>query len=291
MTIRRKLLLVSMCLILTVVGLGAYSIYGVNRITALMTQTYDGALIASVHAAQAHTGFIKVDRALRNALAAKTVDEFDRHVAASETAAADVVSDLEVVYERTWNAESAALVNEIKTLIAEKKKVRVAVLPGLRQQLADHGPVPVPAAETAMATATAGTTNTTLPAPTQVPPAGGKAAAEDSGVQIVKRKTADGKVTSPAPSGSSVPQTPVPAPTPAVAAGPAPIPASPTAPEDSPRVPQVGGPAARVASQSPDVARVPQVRGKTAAAGGGVESTPGPVVAAFASSPAALFED
>jgi methyl-accepting chemotaxis protein len=310
MTIRAKLLLGSLCLILTVVALGAYSIYGVNRISALMTQTYDGALMASVHASQAHTNFIKLDRALRRALTARTVDEFDRHVTVGESAAADVLSDLDVVAERTWNAESAQLVNEIKILIGDKKKARVAVLPGLRQQLADNRPVSVPAGEPVMATAAAAGTDTTSPAPAQVPPAGGKAPAEDSGVQIVRRKSADGKVTSPSPSGRQVPevaapasgavsasprtlpgvpQTPTQVPAPTVAAAPAPIPATPAAPEGSTRVPQVGGPA-RVASQSPDMARVPQVGGKTSPAGSVVEMASPPAVAALASSPAALFE-
>src|SRR5919109_2431429 len=103
MTIRAKLLIVSLFLTVAVVGMGAYGVYGVNRISALMTQTYDRAMMASVHAEQAHTNFIKVDRALRDALTARTVDDFDRYVAIADNAAADVLSDLEVVAERAWN--------------------------------------------------------------------------------------------------------------------------------------------------------------------------------------------
>src|SRR5262245_11337868 len=111
MTMRVKLLLGSLCMIMTVIGLGAYAIYGVSRISILVTQTYDGALMANFHTVQAHTSFIKVDRALRNALASRTVGEFDRHVAAAENAAADVLSDLDLVAERVWDMESTHLVN------------------------------------------------------------------------------------------------------------------------------------------------------------------------------------
>src|SRR5262245_49689010 len=161
--------------------------------------------MASVHAEQAHTSFIKVDRALRNALASRTVDEFDRHVAAGESAAADVLSDLDVVAERTWSPESAKLVGEIKTLVAEKQKQRAAVLPGLRQHFAGGSPAALvgepiapPAAEAA---------DTTPPGAARASSAAGRAPAEDSGVQIVKRKSADGSVTSPPPpSGRLLPQ-------------------------------------------------------------------------------------
>ena len=143
MTIRAKLLIVSLFLTVAVVGMGAYGVYGVNRITALMTQTYDRAMMASIHAEQAHTNFIKVDRALRDALASRSVEEFDRHVAAADSSTADVLSDIDVVAERTWGKESAQLVWDIKTLVGEKQTRRAAVLPTLRQQLAGGSALPI----------------------------------------------------------------------------------------------------------------------------------------------------
>src|SRR5262245_46734410 len=289
MTIRAKLLLGSLCLILTVIGLGGYSIYGVSRISELMTQTYDGALMASFHAAQAHTSFIKLDRALRNALTSKTVGEFDRHVAAAENAAADVLSDLDVVAERVWDTESTHLVNEIKTLVGQKKRVRTAVLPDLRQQLAGNSPISPPAAEPVTATAAAGAVETPSPAVARAPSATGKAPAEDSGVQIVRRKSADGKVTAPVSAGLQAPQ------------GAAPASGTTSEPPRAlPRVPQTtaqapaqaegaktGDSAApRAASVGSDMPRVPQVAGNAKPAGGGEVSGP-PVVAALPT-PAAL---
>src|SRR5262245_29466292 len=295
MTIRTKLLIGALLLLLTVVGVAGYAVYGVNRISSLLTQTYDGALMASVHAEQAHTSFIKVDRALRNALASRTVDEFDRHVAAAESAAADVLSDLDVVAERKWSPEGAKLVGEIKALVAEKQTQRAALLPGLRQQLAGGSPASLVGVEPVTAAPGADTAPTGA---ARASSSGGQAPPEDSGVQIIRRKSADGKVTSPPSSGHQVPQVGGPsasgqgfasprsipgvpqvtAQAPAQADGPN-VPAAPAGPggiEGSPLVPQVGAPA-RSAGQPTAMPRVPQVAGSTS-----------PTVRADASAPPAV---
>ncbi|HKB41545.1 MAG TPA: HAMP domain-containing protein, partial [Gemmataceae bacterium] len=264
MTIRTKLLIGALLLLLTVVGVGGFAVYGVTRISSLLTQTYDGALMASVHAEQAHTSFIKVDRALRNALASRTVDEFDRHVAAAETAGADVLSDLDVVAERKWSPEAAKLVGEIKALIAEKQMQRTALLPGLRQQLAGGSPASLVGVEPVTAAPAADTTPTGA---ARASSSGGQAPPEDSGVQIIRRKSADGKVTSPPPSsGHQVPQVGGPS-----ADGPN-VPAAPAGPSGTasgtasmPLVPQVGA-SARSAGQPTTMPRVPQVAGSTSPA-------------------------
>jgi methyl-accepting chemotaxis protein len=293
MTIRAKLLLGSLWLIMTVVGLGAYSIYGVNGINVLMTQTYDGALMASVHAAQAQTNFIKVDRALRNALAARTVDEFDRHAAAAEAAAADILSDLDVLSERSWSAESTLLVTEIRTLVLETNKRRAAVLPGLRRQLAENNPsVPLGAESVTVASAAGAADATPLPAPQQ-PPAGSTASAEDSGVQIVKRKSADGKVTAVPSSGRRIAQLSTRSSEPVVASVRTQVPQatmqSPGAGDSAatpsaPRLPQVGAPTRSAAGPPPDRPRLPQVAGAMPA--GVVAMTSQPAVVGLA-----LFEN
>jgi methyl-accepting chemotaxis protein len=223
MTIRAKLFIVSIFLTVAVVGMGAYGVYGVTRISALMTQTYDRAMMASIHAQQAHTNFIKVDRALRDALASRTVDEFDRYIANAEAAAADVLSDLDVVAERTWNEESAQLVGEIKALVTEKQARRATVLPALRQQLGGGSTLPVVRPEPI--TPAAPQTARTAAAPESSGAA--KPPAENSGVQIVKRKTADGAVEEP----------------------------------KGPRVAQVGGASPAPSSPSPAMPRVAQVGG------------------------------
>jgi len=252
MTIRAKLFIVSIFLTVAVVGMGAYGVYGVTRISALMTQTYDRAMMASIHAQQAHTNFIKVDRGLRDALAARTVDEFDRYVAGAETAAADVLSDLDVVAERTWNEESTHLVGEIKALVTEKQARQATVLSALRQQLGGGSALPVvrpepltPAAPRTARTAAAPETSGAAKLP-----------AEDSGVQIVKRKTATGTVDSQPSAGSPAPVVAATPPAPAVAA-------TPSKAEESkgPRVAQVGGAASPAPSPAPAMPRVAQASG------------------------------
>src|SRR5262245_47303358 len=162
--------------------------------------------MASVHAEQAHTSFIKIDRALSNALASRTVDEFDRHVAAAESAAADVLSDLDVVAERPWGPESGKLVNEIKALVAVKQTQRAAALPALRQQLAGGSPASLGGVEPVAAAPAAEAADTTPSGATRASSAAGQAPPEDSGVQIIRRKSADGKVTSSPSTGRPVPQ-------------------------------------------------------------------------------------
>lgn len=311
MTIRTKLLIGPLFLTLTMVVVGAYAIYGVTRISALMTQTYDGALMASVHAEQAHTNFIKVERALRNALASRRVEDFDAHVAAGENAAADVLSDLDVVAERTWNHESAQLVDEIKALVGEKQKQRAAVLPILRQRVAEGSPLPVAPVGRSAAVAAPRTSHIS-PVATAPPSSGAsQSVADDSGVQIVKRKAADGTVSSVPSPARQVPQVAVSRPVagprvlpgtaqattpgeatttakpddsavqivgrrmadPSVtAAAPEPIRAGSAAVGSAPRVPQVGA-VARGASPSPATPRVPQVGGTASprVAGGSAE--------------------
>jgi methyl-accepting chemotaxis protein len=259
MTIRAKLLIVSLCLILAVVGMGAYGVYGVNRISELMTQTYDRAMMASIHAEQAHTSFIKVDRALRDALSSRTVDDFDRYVAAADSAAADVLSDLDVVAERTWSADSAALVTEIKGLVSDKQARRADILPGLRQQLAGGNALPVfrPVTPAPRATTPAAAATPSAPGKSQAP-------AEDSGVQIVKRKSAGGASSAPVPAPVAVPSRAVPDEpvAPAVVAGAA----APKADDSkAPRVAQVGEPAA-APTAAPAMPRVAQPSGTTSVA-------------------------
>jgi len=248
MTIRAKLLIVSLFLTVAVVGMGAYGVYGVNRITALMTQTYDRAMMASIHAEQAHTNFIKVDRALRDALASRSVEEFDRHVAAADSSTADVLSDIDVVAERTSGKESAQLVWDIKTLVGDKQTRRAAVLPTLRQQLAGGSALPIVRPEPM----TPAAPQSSRTAPVAAAPGSSRTAkppAEDSGVQIVKRKTAGGTITSQPLPGS-------PAPAPVVAATP-----SKAEESKSPRVAQVGGAASPAPSPSPAMPRVAQASG------------------------------
>ena len=262
MTIRAKLFIVSLVLSVAVVGMGAYGVYGVNRISALMTQTYDRAMMASIHAEQAHTNFIKVDRALRGALASRTVDEFDRYLEAANSAAADVLSDLDVVAERTWSQESAKLVVEITALIREKQTQRAVNIPNLREQLSNGGALPVVRSESAPRTA-----RTAPAAAAPASPAAAKAPAEDSGVQVVKRKKADGAVASPpspasSPVGAPVREVAVVAPAPVPVAG-----ATPKADESkaAPRVAQVGAVAstASLSSATPRVAQVGAVTSTT----------------------------
>ena len=262
MTIRAKLFIVSLVLTVAVVGMGAYGVYGVNRISALMTQTYDRAMMASIHAEQAHTNFIKVDRAVRDALASRTVDEFDRYIEAADSAAADVLSDLDVVAERTWSQESAKLVVDITALVKEKQTQRAAIIPNLREQLSGGSALPVVRSESAPRTA-----RTAAAAAAPASPAAAKAPAEESGVQIVKRKKTDGAVASqPSPAAS-----PVAAPVREVAVvGTAPASVAgitPKADESkaAPRLAQVGA-VASAASVSSAPPRVALVSGTTGAA-------------------------
>jgi methyl-accepting chemotaxis protein len=260
MTIRAKLFIVSLVLTVAVVGMGAYGVYGVNRISALMTQTYDRAMMASIHAEQAHTNFIKVDRAVRDAVASRTVDEFDRFIEAADSAAADVLSDLDVVAERTWSQESAKLVVEITALVREKQTLRAAIIPNLREQLSAGGALPAVRSESAPRTARTAPAAVEPASPAAAPasPAAAKAPAEDSGVQIIKRKKGDGA----SPVAAPVREVAVVAPTPAPVAG-----ATPKADESkaAPRIAQVGAVAstARLSSATP---RVSQVAGITSAA-------------------------
>src|SRR5262245_18926902 len=116
MKLQRKLLLGSAVVMVTTVGLGGYTIRSISTMNGLMTTTYDNALMASPFSQSAHAGFIKMDRALKDSLAAATIVELDRAAGVGDDAEKTFLEDLDVVKERALTKDGVAIVADIRQL-------------------------------------------------------------------------------------------------------------------------------------------------------------------------------
>jgi hypothetical protein len=83
------------------------------RLNELVRQTYDNALMASIFAQSTQTDFVRLDRALREALASRDLAEFERQEKLAETSSTTLLEDLGVVRDRTLSDKGRILVAEI----------------------------------------------------------------------------------------------------------------------------------------------------------------------------------
>lgn len=135
MKIGRKLLVGFLIVITSTVGLGLYAIHSIRTMNDLIGRLYDNVLMTSTFAQSAHTSFIKLDRALKEAVAAPTVSDLDRQAAAMEAAEKVFLEDLAVVGERALSATSTGHVAEIRRLYERWKPLRAEALASARRQL------------------------------------------------------------------------------------------------------------------------------------------------------------
>ncbi len=114
MRIRQRLLLGFTVVVLATVGLGAYAIYAIRAQGQHVGLLFDKVLMSSSFAQQAYTEFVKVDRALGQALAAGPGPVREAAMSRAEAAERAFLDDLEVVSGRTLTPGSVAVVEEIR---------------------------------------------------------------------------------------------------------------------------------------------------------------------------------
>ena len=128
MTIRKQLFAAAGIAIVACIGLGVYAAASVMRLNELVRQTYDNALMASTFAQSAQTDFVRLDRALRDALAARDLAEFERQEKLAETSSTTLLEDLGVVRDRTLSDKGRVLVAEITSHLEAWEPKRKASL-------------------------------------------------------------------------------------------------------------------------------------------------------------------
>ena len=140
MTIRKQLFAAAGIAIVACIGLGVYAAASVMRLNELVRQTYDNALMASTFAQSAQTDFVRLDRALRDALATRDLAEFERQEKLAETSSTTLLEDLGVVRDRTLSDKGRVLVAEITSHIEAWEPKRKASLVRARERLSAGTP-------------------------------------------------------------------------------------------------------------------------------------------------------
>ncbi len=132
MKIKRKLLCGFLVVNLTTLSLGVYATYSNSVLSDIAGQMYDRALMASTYAQSARAGFIKLDRAVRQAAGATSAADLEQAVATVDEAEKTFLSDLDVVSARGLGTDTGAQVAEIRRLHAAWTPVRASVLEAAR---------------------------------------------------------------------------------------------------------------------------------------------------------------
>jgi methyl-accepting chemotaxis protein len=153
MNVRRKLLAGFLAVGLTTLALGAYAVWSQQQLVDITIKMYDRALMTATFSQSARAAFFNADRALRDAMAARSMADFEQAQKAMDAADQGFLEDLDVVRDRALDAESLALVADIRRLHDEWKQQRTPVLEGARSRLGGRTvPVAVaPAGRTAAA--------------------------------------------------------------------------------------------------------------------------------------------
>lgn len=116
MSLRSKLLLGFLSMVVLATLAGANAIYSVSRLGQLAIDMYDKPLMAINYARAAKTDFMTARIALDEALAGRDADKDKVDQAGS--AHDDLVSDLDVVAERAYSERSAQLIKETTGAVA-----------------------------------------------------------------------------------------------------------------------------------------------------------------------------
>jgi len=114
MRIRQRLLLGFTVVVLATMGLGAYAIYAIRAQDQHVGLLFDKVLMSNSFANQAYTEFVKVDRALSQALAAGPGPVREQAMSRAAAAERAFLDDLEVVSGRALTPGSVAVVEEIR---------------------------------------------------------------------------------------------------------------------------------------------------------------------------------
>jgi methyl-accepting chemotaxis protein len=137
LSLKRKLLAGSLVLVLANVALGAYAVWTVDDMAALVRRFYTRSFMAASFAQAAHTSFVKVDRALLIALAAPDGAALEKQLGALEAAEKTFLDDLEIVVERASTPSAQSLVREVGTPFEAWKAARAAQVAQAWQRLAE----------------------------------------------------------------------------------------------------------------------------------------------------------
>jgi methyl-accepting chemotaxis protein len=118
MSLRSKLLLGFLWVVLLATVAGANSIYSVSRLGELAIDMYDKPLMAINFARAAQTDFLRARSALREAISQEGDAATERRDEAA-SAYEDLVDNLDVVAERAYEQRSVALIAETTTALEE----------------------------------------------------------------------------------------------------------------------------------------------------------------------------
>jgi methyl-accepting chemotaxis protein len=118
MSLRSKLLLGFLSVVLLATVAGANSIYSVSRLGELAIDMYDKPLMAINFARAAQTDFLRARSALREAISQEGDAATERRDEAA-SAYEDLVDNLDVVAERAYEQRSVALIAETTTALEE----------------------------------------------------------------------------------------------------------------------------------------------------------------------------
>jgi methyl-accepting chemotaxis protein len=150
MNVRRKLLAGFLTVGLTTLALGAYAVWSQQRLVDIIVRMYDRALMTSTFSHSARAAFFNADRAVRDAVAARSAVDFEQAMKAIEAADQGFLEDLDVVRDRSLDADSLALVTDIRRLHDEWKQQRATVLEDARARLTGRAaPAVAPASRAA----------------------------------------------------------------------------------------------------------------------------------------------
>jgi methyl-accepting chemotaxis protein len=136
-SLKRKLLVASLVLVLANVALGVYAVRTVDDMASMVRRFYMRSFMATAFAQAAHTSFVKVDRAFLTALAAADTAAIEQHVRTLEAAEKTFREDLQIVQERASTPKAVALLGEVVTLFDSWKSSRSGLIAQARQRLAD----------------------------------------------------------------------------------------------------------------------------------------------------------
>lgn len=135
MSLRSKLLLGFLSMVVLATLAGANAIYSVSRLGQLAIDMYDKPLMAINYARAAKTDFMTARIALDEALAGRDADKDKVDQAGS--AHDDLVSDLDVVAERAYSERSAQLIKETTGAVANWWDQSQAALSGGKASATD----------------------------------------------------------------------------------------------------------------------------------------------------------
>ena len=123
MRIRGKILSGLTAVTILTIVMGGYAAVSLQHSSSLTEKLYDGPLMASDFAGSAMINFVKLDRAVTQALLQRQAGE-SPNLAAVKEQESSIVDDLAIIEERAGDADSMARIGAVKTALAQWSGLR-----------------------------------------------------------------------------------------------------------------------------------------------------------------------